>query len=102
MENVLFFVLELILVIMFGRRSLADKVEYFSIGYAACAFVILLLINGLIRVAWTLIRYFEVLYEDVQASINKVESENNENPCNEVRNNINPPQSTRTMFDRPG
>ena len=65
-QNILFFILELILVIMYARRTLDSRENYFSIGYAASAFVILLLINGLVRVGWSLIRYLEICYDAFQ------------------------------------
>ena len=83
---------------MYARRSLDDKRAYFSIGYAACAFVVLLLINGLIRVGWTIIRYLEICYDDVQSEMVKIESDDNDIPINEVRN-MNP-QTTRLLIDR--
>ena len=44
------------MVIMYGVRSFANKITYLNIGYAACAFIIIMFINALVRLAWGLIR----------------------------------------------
>ena len=59
-QNFLFFILEIIIIIMHGMKLEASRDEYLGVGYAACAFVILLLANGLIRVGWGFVKTFEV------------------------------------------
>lgn len=57
---------------MYARRSLETTGAYFGIGYAACAFVILLLINGLIRLAWCLVKNIEICYDDIRSENVKI------------------------------
>ena len=39
------------MIIMYAVRDKASTYDYMHIGYACCAFVILLLLNGLVRLA---------------------------------------------------
>lgn len=48
-ENFLFFILELVMIIMYGIRSYATKQAYLSVGYACCAFIIMMFINRLVE-----------------------------------------------------
>lgn len=41
---------------MYAIRSSASKAVYLNIGYACCAFIIIMFINALVRLAWGLIR----------------------------------------------
>lgn len=61
-ENALFVILEVIMIIMHASSN-ASKESYLSIGYACCAFIIMMFINGLLRVVWGFIRSFEFCYE---------------------------------------
>ena len=63
-QNVLFIILEIILIIMFATRNNADTESYLSIGYAATSFVILLLVNGLVRLGWGMITFIETCIDD--------------------------------------
>jgi hypothetical protein len=46
------------MLIMYGSRTLTNKFKYLSIGYACCAFIIFLFINGFIRLVWGFVRIF--------------------------------------------
>lgn len=74
-QNFLFLILEVIIIIMHGIKLKATREEYLSAGYAACAFVILLLANGLIRVAWGFVKTFEICVEDTRQLEEEVKSE---------------------------
>ena len=50
---------------MYATRNTADTPTYLNIGYAATAFVIMLLVNGLVRLAWGMVSFFEVCIDDV-------------------------------------
>jgi hypothetical protein len=74
-ENLLFFLLEIIMIIMFGLRSNSDnKDSYLSTGYACIAFIIMLLINGLMRLVWGFIRIFELCSEDLKSRDQQIQS----------------------------
>ena len=49
---------------MYGTRSKASTESYLSTGYAAIAFVIILLIIGLIRLGWGIVSVLEICIED--------------------------------------
>lgn len=66
-ENVLFFILELVMIIMYGLRSYANKDSYMSVGYACCAFIIMLFVNALTRLVWGFVRIFENCFEEIKS-----------------------------------
>lgn len=75
---------------MFGVRSKNDnKDSYLSIGYAGVAFIIMLLINGLVRLVWGFIRIFELCSDDLKSREQQIQSEEDIGPLqylNFVRN----------------
>jgi hypothetical protein len=62
---------------MYGTRTTAGKEAYLSTGYAACAFIIMLFMNGFVRLVWGFIRIFELCLEDVKSKDQQIESEDN-------------------------
>ena len=83
-QSSLFAILEIVLIIMYGTRSAASTASYFSTGYAACAFALLLLINGLVRLGWGVIKAFEVCSEDMNMEEHAIKSEVENRPFNEA------------------
>lgn len=65
---------------MYGIRGYASKDSYLSTGYAACAFIIMLLVNGLIRLIWGFVRIFEVCFEDMKTKDQQIQSEDDIGP----------------------
>lgn len=65
---------------MYGIRTYASKESYLSTGYAACAFIIMLLVNGLIRLIWGFVRIFEVCFEDMKTRDQQIQSEDEVGP----------------------
>lgn len=68
------------MIIMYGVRSYASKEVYLSVGYACCAFIIMMFINGLVRLVWGFVRSFEVCYEDVSSRDQEIKTEEDLDP----------------------
>ena len=66
--------------VMYGQRDSADTETYFGTGYAACVFVILLLVNGLIRLGWGMISTVEGCIDDVHKDEQAIKSEDDVKP----------------------
>jgi hypothetical protein len=79
-ENVLFIILAIILIIMYARRTTADKGSHMSTGYAFSAFVVMMLINALVRLVWGFIRQFEKCYEEIKGRDQEIKTEEDIDP----------------------
>ena len=109
-QSALFAILEIVIIIMYGTRSAASTATYFSTGYAACAFVVLLLINGLVRLGWGIIKAFEVCSEDMNMEEHGIKSEVENRPFNEAfalleneqEENAEYPPAVSQMYARQG
>lgn len=62
------------MIIMYGVRSDAGKDSYLSIGYACCAFIIMMFINALVRLVWGFVRKFEICADDVKGRDQEIKS----------------------------
>ena len=72
-QQILFILLEIFWLILFGIRNSADSGTYMGIGYTICAFVILLLLNGLFRLIWGILKILQYCYLERQANYLSVE-----------------------------
>lgn len=72
-QNCLFIVMEVFFLILVGIRNSGSSSAYMGVGYVICAFVILLLLNGLLRLVWGAFRFFEYCYLEREANYMSVE-----------------------------
>jgi hypothetical protein len=58
-QSFLFAFLELFILITYAVRDKASNTSYLGLGYFCCAIVIVLLLNGLLRLVWGFIKIVE-------------------------------------------
>jgi hypothetical protein len=58
-QRFLFAFLELFILISYAARGKASNNSYLGLGYFCCAIVIVLLLNGLVRLVWGFIKILE-------------------------------------------
>ena len=58
-QSFLFALLELFILITYAVRDKASNTSYLGLGYFCCAIVIVLLLNGLVRLVWGFIKIVE-------------------------------------------
>jgi hypothetical protein len=78
-QQALFIILEILFLVLFGQRSGTSSSSYMGIGYAICVVVILLLLNGLLRLFWGFMKQAQHCYlerETLEQSIEKQVQEN--------------------------
>lgn len=79
LQQIFFIVMEIFWLILFGIRNSASSATYMGIGYVICALVIILLVNGLVRLVWGMLKQFQSCYLERQAnylSVEKAEIDN--------------------------
>lgn len=64
---------------MVGVRSKGSSSAYMGLGYTVCAFVILLLLNGLVRLVWGVLKIVQYCYLEREANYLSIEKEMHEN-----------------------
>jgi len=65
--------MEILFLVLYGQRDSAVSTTFMGIGYAICAFVILLLLNGLFRLFWGFMKIAQHCYLEQQAFAQSVE-----------------------------
>lgn len=56
-QQILFIILEILFLVLYGQRDGSSSSVYMGIGYAICVFVIILLLNGLFRLFWGFMKH---------------------------------------------
>jgi hypothetical protein len=74
-QNILFVLMEIFFLILLGTRDSASSAAYMGIGYVICVIVILLLLNGLVRLLWGCIKILQHCYLEREANYMSVEKE---------------------------
>jgi hypothetical protein len=72
------------MIIMYGIREHGTKESYLATGYACCAFIIIMFINGLMRVVWGAVRIFELGSENIKGRDQQVQSEDDIGPLQQI------------------
>lgn len=75
----LFIVLEILFLVLFGQRNGSTSDAYMGIGYAVCVLVILLLVNGLLRLLWGFLKLAQQCHLERESFEQSVEKEIAEN-----------------------
>ena len=83
------------MIALYAGRLIDDSDTYLDVGYACCAFIALLLFNGLIRLAWTLVEIFEECYDDIKAEAVRVESVEENSPLKDAQGPLAMPTTVR-------
>jgi hypothetical protein len=81
-QQALFVIMEILFLVLCGQRTGQSGGSYMGIGYAICVVVILLLLNGLLRLFWGFMKQAQHCYlerETLEQSIEK-ELEQNKDP----------------------
>lgn len=58
----LFILMEILFLVLYGQRNNSSSSSYMGIGYAICVVVILLLLNGLLRLFWGFMKQAQHCY----------------------------------------
>jgi hypothetical protein len=58
-QNFLFILLEIFIVIMYAVRDNSATEVYMALGYTCCGIVVALLLNGIVRMAWGVVKIVE-------------------------------------------
>lgn len=61
-QEILFILMEIFFLILVGIRNSGSTTAYMGLGYTICVFVILLLLNGLIKLVWGVIKFIQYCY----------------------------------------
>lgn len=61
-QQVLFFIFEILFLAMAASRDSASSSGYLGLGYAINIFVVLLLVNGIIRLVWGVLKLIQFCY----------------------------------------
>lgn len=73
-QQALFVIMEILFLVLYGQRTGQSGGSYMGIGYAICVVVILLLLNGLLRLFWGFMKQAQHCYlerETLEQSIEK-------------------------------
>lgn len=74
--------MEIFFLILVGIRNSGSTSAYMGLGYTICVFVILLLLNGLIKLIWGVIKYIQYCYLEREANYLSIEKEMQDNEHN--------------------
>ena len=83
---------------MVGIRSKGSSSAYMGLGYAVCAFAILLLLNGLVRLVWGVLKILQFCYLEREANYLSVEKDIEDDPP--LANPVLTDGRTQTMLSR--
>jgi hypothetical protein len=61
-QQCLFIVLEILWLVLYGQRSSGSSSTYMGVGYVVCGLAILLLVNGLLRMLWGVVKTAQHVY----------------------------------------
>jgi hypothetical protein len=59
--------MEILWLALYGQRNSASSSAYMGIGYVICAIVILLLLNGLLRLFWGFMKIVQQIHLEREA-----------------------------------